>query len=207
MTSRPIIDAGPALNFLAINKERLLIDVLGPICTPETVRDEVLQKARTDNRFTAVTAVWNKLPGKYLEILSDDATPELIAAVARITGLPFAERKRSSRDLGETMVVAHAAVRAFSGQRVIVIIDDQQGARLAQAERARLDRLRNQGQSVGAITVVNTTTILMRAAGGKHLPDRAAMRAIYQRLREHDDGLVPISETGLLGAALWEVVQ
>jgi hypothetical protein len=30
MSQRPIIDAGPSLNFLSINKERLLIGVLGP---------------------------------------------------------------------------------------------------------------------------------------------------------------------------------
>lgn len=29
MTHRPIIDAGPSLNFLSINKERLLISVVG----------------------------------------------------------------------------------------------------------------------------------------------------------------------------------
>jgi hypothetical protein len=30
MSVRPIIDAGPCLNFLSVNKERLLIAVLGP---------------------------------------------------------------------------------------------------------------------------------------------------------------------------------
>lgn len=34
MNHRPIIDAGPGLNFLSINKERLLIEVLGPLSTP-----------------------------------------------------------------------------------------------------------------------------------------------------------------------------
>lgn len=48
MSHRPIIDAGPGLNFLSINRERLLIEVLGPLCTPETVQDEVLRKARQD---------------------------------------------------------------------------------------------------------------------------------------------------------------
>jgi hypothetical protein len=33
MSHRPIIDAGPGLNFLSINKERLLIGVLGPLST------------------------------------------------------------------------------------------------------------------------------------------------------------------------------
>lgn len=51
MSHRPIIDAGPGLNFLSINKERLLIEILGPLSTPETVQDEVLRKARQDARF------------------------------------------------------------------------------------------------------------------------------------------------------------
>jgi hypothetical protein len=37
MSARPIIDAGPGLNFLSINKERLLIAILGPLSAPETV--------------------------------------------------------------------------------------------------------------------------------------------------------------------------
>lgn len=35
--TRPIIDAGPGLNFLSLNKERLLFSVLGPLSVPETV--------------------------------------------------------------------------------------------------------------------------------------------------------------------------
>jgi hypothetical protein len=203
MSSRPIIDAGPALNFLAINKERLLLATTGPISTPETVRDEVLRKSRSDKRFQAAEAVLNKLPEKYLEILSDDATADLIAAVSRISQLPFDERKRSAKDLGETMVVAHAAVKAEAGQSVIVIIDEWQGAQLAQAEKNRLNRLRARGQTVGNISVTNTVTILRKAAGTSHLPDRAAMRTIYERLRECDDGLLPINQTNLLNQTLW----
>lgn len=44
MSHRPIIDAGPSLNFLSINKERLLVGVLGPLSAPETVQAEVLRK-------------------------------------------------------------------------------------------------------------------------------------------------------------------
>jgi hypothetical protein len=51
MNNRPIIDAGPALNFFSINKERLLISIFGKLSTPETVANEVLRKARADQRF------------------------------------------------------------------------------------------------------------------------------------------------------------
>lgn len=52
MSARPVIDAGPGLNFFALNKERLLITILVQLGTPETVRNEILRKARTDKRFT-----------------------------------------------------------------------------------------------------------------------------------------------------------
>ncbi len=85
MSGRPIIDAGPGLNFLSINKERLLIAVLGPLSAPETVQDEVLRKSRQDDRFRAAATVWRKLTGSWIQILADDVTPELATVVHRIS--------------------------------------------------------------------------------------------------------------------------
>jgi hypothetical protein len=200
---RPIIDAGPGLNFLSINKERLLIGVLGRLSAPETVRDEVLRKSRQDDRFRAAATVWQKLTGSWIQILADDVTPELATVVQRITRLPMAERIRHGKDLGEIMVIAHAVVAAESGQAVTVLIDDGRGAEIATSEIARLRRLGSSGSSVGSITLVSTLTVLERAAGKEHLPDRTAMRDTYRRLRELDDGLPPIEKTNLLAATLW----
>jgi hypothetical protein len=86
---------------------------------------------------------------------------------------------------------------------VVVLIDETAGARLATAEKQRLDRLRNQGRSVGSITIANTLAVLARAAGTEHLPDRGSMQALYSRLRKLDDGLVPIADTALLSATTW----
>lgn len=143
---RPIIDAGPALNFCSINKQRLLIATLGRLSTTETVEDEVLRKARTDTRFRPAEAVWNKLTPKWVQVLSDDLTPELDAVVQRLSGLPMAERKRQAKDLGETMVIAHAVVAAEAGATVTILIDDGSGARIATTEIARLERRRAQGR-------------------------------------------------------------
>ncbi|OHV48906.1 hypothetical protein [Pseudofrankia sp. BMG5.36] len=203
MTTRPVIDAGPALGFLAINKERLLISVLGRLSAPETVAAEVLRKSRSDGRFRAAEAVWQKLTPNWIEILPDDVTPELSAVVARITRLPMRQRMKESKDLGETMVIAHAVVAAEAGATVTVLIDDGAGAAMATSERRRLERLRLQGRPVGGLRLVSTLTVLERAAGGKHIPDRATMRTIYTRLRDHDDGLPPIERTGLLLPELW----
>lgn len=201
--SRPIIDAGPGLNFFSINKERLLIGVLGELSAPETVRDEVLHKARQDARFRAAATVWQRLTPRWMQILSDDQTPELSAVVHRITRQPMEQRLNIRKDLGETMVIAHAVVAAESGETVIVLIDEGPGTRIATSEINRLRRRRDNGHIVGSIKLVSTLTVLQRAAGSQHLPDKAAMHSIYERLRGLDDGLPPIETTNLLSPALW----
>lgn len=200
---RPIIDAGPGLNFLSIHKERLLISVLGRLSAPEIVRDEVLRKSRQDQRFHAAQNVWRKLTPEWIQILSDDQTPELAAVVQRIDGLPMQERLKRPKDLGETMVIAHAVVAAEAGDDVIVLIDDGLGARIATSEINRLQRLRTSGHEVGTVRIVSTLTVLERAAGKQYLPSKATMRDTYTRLRGLDDGLPPIEATNLLSPALW----
>ncbi len=80
-------DAGPGLNFLSIHKERLLIEILGPISAPETVQGEILRKAQQDDRFQAAATAWRKLTPRWIQVLPDDATPELATVVQRISGL------------------------------------------------------------------------------------------------------------------------
>ncbi len=198
MSQRPIMDAGPGLNFFSVNKERLLFDTLGPLCVPEAVETEILRKARYDERFAAAGRVWRKLPERLMEVISDDATEALAAAVQRISGVPFEQRLNSGKDLGETMVIAHAAVAAAAGGHVIVLIDDGAGCRAAAHEARRLERLRSSGRSVGSIGLVHTVTVLERAAGSTYLPDRKAMRDLYARLTALDDGLPRLEATNLL---------
>lgn len=162
MSAHPIIDAGPGLNFPSANKERPLIAVLGPLSAPETVQDEILRKSAQDTRFRAAATTWRKLTPRWIEILSDDATPELAAVVQRISGLPIDERMTQSKDVGETMVIAHTVVAAESGQTVTVLIDDGPGARIATLEISRLERLRSSGRPVGSVLPASTLTVLER---------------------------------------------
>ncbi|MEU4343350.1 hypothetical protein AB0H00_19070 [Nocardia sp. NPDC023852] len=104
MSAKPVIDAGPALNFLAINQQRLLLAVLGPISTPETVESEVLRKSQTDRRFERVGLVWSKLTPKWIEVLSDEWTDTLEAACDRQNNLPWTERKKQAKGLSELLV-------------------------------------------------------------------------------------------------------
>lgn len=148
--------------------------------------------------------VWKKLPDRLMAILSDDVTDELSAAVQRISGSPLAERQARSKDLGETMVIAHAAVAAESGVDVIVLIDEGPGTRQAAQEARRLDRMRGgRGQAVGSIRLATTKTVLERGVQKRLIADRGELRRIYDALRALDDGLPPISHTGLLSGELW----
>lgn len=203
-TKRPVIDAGPALNFFSINKQRLLISVLGPLSAPETVHDEVMRKARQDrDRFAHAASVWLKL-GSYMQILPDDHTEDLARAVNDLCGMPMTQRMRASKDLGELMVIAHALVAAQAGERVLVLIDDGAGRQLAAAQRSRLNRLKAAGNtSLGSIALISTVTVLKIAAQHALVTDRGEMRQIYARLRTLDAGLPPIEVSGLLEADLW----
>ncbi|MEV0031260.1 hypothetical protein [Nocardia sp. NPDC050793] len=203
MSAEPVLDAGPALNFLAANQQRLLISVLGKISTPETVESEVLRKSRTNPRFKGVGLTWSKLTPKWIEILCDDVTDELSAVCQRVGETGLTDRKKRAKDLGELLVVAHAVVAAEQGLDVTVVIDDQSGATMATSEAQRLNRFREQGKPFGRIVLVNTVSILARAAGGSYVPNRAAMKTIYAKLREYDDGLPPITQTTLLSPQLW----
>ena len=40
MSQRPIMDAGPGINFLSVNKERLLFSTLGALSVPEAVETD-----------------------------------------------------------------------------------------------------------------------------------------------------------------------
>lgn len=57
MKQRPIMDAGPGINFFSLNKERLLFSTLGPLCVPEIVETEILRKARQEQRFAVAERV------------------------------------------------------------------------------------------------------------------------------------------------------
>lgn len=204
MSQRPIMDAGPGINFFSINKERLLFGTLGALSVPEAVEAEILRKAGQEQRFAAAGRVWKKLPERLMEVLSDDVTDQLSAAVQRISGVPINQRMRSGKDLGETMVIAHAAVAAEAGNHIAILIDDGGGCAAAATEAQRLQRLQAAGKTVGSIRLIHTVTVLESAAGGEHLPDKNAMRDLYGQLRDLDDGLPPLETTNLMNLRCWQ---
>jgi hypothetical protein len=204
MNGGPIVDAGPALNFFASRHERLLFASIGGICIPEAVRDEIRNKAKSDQRFAPAERVASTLQGRLLTVLPDEETDELNQVIHRLERMPMRERMKQRRDLGETMVIAHAVVAAQAGADVWILIDEVRGSRVAAAEKRRLERRREEGEAAGSLHIINTLTVLEKAVRLGEVPDRGAMRKIYGQLRELDDGLVAIEQTSLLDKKLWQ---
>ena len=198
--SRPIIDAGPALNFFSLNRERLLFQVAGALSTPETVREEILRKASQDPRFQAAERVVKKLPEKYLEILSDGDSPDLRHTVERLTDHSFNELTPRTKNAGETMAIAHAALLAERGQDAFLLMDDFPARQIVAQENRRLARLHTQGRkrtSCPRIIVIGTADILTRAVREHVIGSRAELKKLYLRMRELDDGLLPFDQSDL----------
>lgn len=198
-----VLDAGPALTFLARkDTTKILLQGLGRagFSSPETVRDEVLRKSAQTKTLGTAAAQWRKLESaRRIDVLSDNETPALSAAVQRLAAMPMAKRLKQSRDLGELMVVAHASVMAANGQNVAILIQEADGTRMAQQEAARL---RHRG-APGSLRVWNTQTVLLRAARSPELPDKATARVVYERMRPLDLALPPIDQTNLLTSDMW----
>lgn len=197
------MDAGPGLNFFAAKKERLLFSAVGPLCIPETVRNEIQAKASKDERFVRAGQALARIPEKLLAVLPDDETSDLDQVVTRLAGKPMAERMRFPRDLGETMVIAHAVTLAEAGSDITMLIDDGAGTMLAGGEQARLCRMKEQGAPVGSLSIISTVTVLERCVRDGHVEDKGEMRKIYAQFRGLDDGLPPIDKTRLLAKELW----
>ena len=190
-----LLDAGPCLNFLAVGQQNILIQAAASLhlqlAAPERVDSEIEGMAR-DLRFerTAVLSVWRTLKASgRLQILDDSLTTEAFTmAVARISGMPAADRVRERRSLGEIMVLAHASVCAQQGQHVVVLIDEGDGRRRALREQAWL----KSQQAGGQLALWRTSQVLRLASaqpdwivGGK------TWEAVYDRMRRFDDGLLP----------------
>lgn len=202
--TRPIIDAGPSLNFFSLNEERLLFRTVGPLSTPESVIGELQNRSRKDQRFRQTPGVLRKLPESLWKIISDENTPQLLSVLNRIAASPYAPSTNKGNNIGEIMVVSHAVVLAEAGLDTYVLIDDQGGQKLARHEGSRLARLALSSQSVGSLTCISTIDVLTRACDQGFIESRQAAKALYARMKPLDDGLPPIELTGLLTLPIWE---
>lgn len=103
-----ILDAGPALTFLAVGQQNVLIQLAteaqASLAAPERVDAEVLGMCRHP-RFarTNVKRTWEKLKSaERLTILSDDLSGAFAETIGRVSGMPAADRVLSKPSMGES---------------------------------------------------------------------------------------------------------
>lgn len=195
-----LLDAGPALNFLAVGQQNVLIQLAVThnlqLVTPERVDAEVEGMAG-NGRFerTRALSTWRTLVStSRVKVLSDDlVSVEFTEAVTRISGRPADERIRSRASLGEIMVLAHASTYAQSGEEVFVLLDESDGRQRALAEQKWLQT----NCAAGTIQLWKTGQVLKEAE--KHsgwIRDNLSFRTVYNKMRQFDDGLPPLPKTG-----------
>jgi len=122
------------------------------------------------------------------ELLPDTGDARLMDAVQRVAQVPYTLRKGRSKDLGEVMVVAHAKARASPEHIVFVLIDDLGGQKLA----------RHHGTNL-----ISTEQILRKGIDFGFITTRGQMKAIYNKLRPFDDGLIHFDQTTLSAKSLY----
>ncbi len=200
-----IIDAGPAINFLATKNERILIAAIGRFQAPEGVRDEVMNKASENPRLAAAAEVWRKIERNWIEVLPAQRSRELDRIANILTRGPLPKVPSRAKDLGETYVVVHATQRALEGDRVFVIIDDRGGQELAARAQRYLSVQRGRAMNVGTLDLVTSETILRSQIRTGRIPDKPTMRRVYEQLQKVNSGFGGISTTDLLTHKRWSL--
>lgn len=189
-----IMDAGPCITFCAVNQESMLYDILSrnyQLCAPDVVEDEVLRIVHKSTDYKAVPSGWRKLKGadRVLIIPSPASDKELAAEVIRLSGVPLAQRLLEKKDLGELLAIAHACIRIRHGETVHLLIDDGNGKQLADGQKIR---------------TISTISVLRAAIVRGYFEDRGKLKALYERMRRVDNGLVPVNVSTLLDKKLWD---
>jgi hypothetical protein len=180
-----LLDTGPALTFISGGYRDLLMKVLelrdAELAAPETVIDEIDNKSQHGTFAGAIGVVEGWLSSGDITRLADDpADQELARCVQKVAGASMAERMLTARDLGETMVIAHAMRLQANGETVVALIEEWRGQ----------DRATRMG-----VRFTDTQGILKTAAQYGLVKDRGEMRKIWDVLRPLDLSLVHWDQT------------
>lgn len=203
--ARPLlIDAGPAINFLATHNERVLVAAIGGgFHAPESVRDEVMRKASQEERFAPAAVRWERMQTNFITIVAGDRNPLRDSIAKTLTNHPLPKLPSKAKDLGELFVVVHAVEMAYRGEDVHALIDDRGGQQMLAVGQRMVDLQRLKDPSVGALSLMTTESVLESRIATKEIPDKEAMRRIYGQLQSVCDGLPTISGSGLLTHPAW----
>lgn len=198
-----IIDAGPAINFLATKNQRILIAAIGgPFESPQAVRDEVFRKADEEPRFAPAAQEWRKMEANWIRVLPATRTPSRDKIARVLTRNPLPGVPSRAKDLGETYVVVHATEQALAGQQVVVIIDDQ-GGQILTARAQQFLNAQRRTRPVGTIGLMTTESILRSQINTPRIPDKRLLKRVYGQLQTVNSGLAHINTTDLLTHDHW----
>jgi hypothetical protein len=173
-----IVDAVCCVHFCAAGKSSLLVDTLKAlnmeILIPAEVETEVLRK----RNLGCLATQWPRMrASQHVRILDEldlsGAQPQVVAQVARIRGIAASLALSRPKDLGEAVVLGHAAHLAAQGHDVYVVIDDQGGQQLAAAENVQILTLED----------------VLFAAFQLGLVDASGLRTTYQAMIPFGSGL------------------
>ncbi len=177
---------------LSVKHDRLLV--------PREVANEIEDKSSGVKKFARAGRLFNGLVrDSKFEILESDAHNDevLVRAIKLVSRLPPTSLlTRRRKDLGETMVVAHAIKLRDAGMEVTLVIDDQGGKVLAKTHGF---------ETIGTIRI-----LALAAKAGR--ADRSEIKKIYERLRPSngaepmDDGLPHWNNSGLNNKGLYQQV-
>lgn len=136
-----LLDAVCGVQFCAAGKHGLLLGILTrlnwEILVPAEVSEEVLGKQM---KYPSVAVPWRRFIAhdrvRVLEAITIDREDQAAVRdnVARLRGTSAALALGTSKDLGEHVVIGHGIVLRDAGRRVFVLIDEQAGSDLADAE-------------------------------------------------------------------------
>jgi hypothetical protein len=189
-----LLDAGPALNFLAVGQQGVLLETAKAhalqLTAPERVETEVLGKSK-DALFkrAPVQATWLKLKANGHIMILDDAltTAVFTDAVTRISGMPATKRIENGSSLGEILVMAHASALAQAGTDVFILMDEDDGRKRCIREQKWLTR----HGAPGRLTLWATRQVLKQAdpawfGGGR------TWQQVYNQMRPFDLALTAL---------------
>ena len=141
--SSPIIigDAGLLIGFIASDNHQLLVDLIpkisggGKLQIPLVVKNEIQNYANKPGEGKVRNRLAWLIEQKHTTVLPDvniDSNSGVIATVAAIRDRSVDQALDDPKDLGETLVVAHAVAAKKRGvSHIYVAIDDAGGRRLA----------------------------------------------------------------------------
>ncbi len=203
-----ILDTGPIFKFLSTDCIPQLIAALGHnvLNVPAAVEFEIYDTPTRHKQFAHAAETWPKVPSRFKNVLSDDATDELRACCRSVFGVDFDVMYKQRADRGENMAILHGVVLAQKGAQVVLVCDEEAGTAKIRQQAGVLQMQHMRGQHVagGKIQHVTTLTLLKWAIEAGSFASKEAFVKKYKAMAALDSALpTDVKATGLTGRPPW----